>query len=92
MAPPGRRLKFALAVLASQLLLVALALAWAIHMTLIAANGSVYFFEDNRTILWIEIVASVIICLFGTAIFAIQVYRLGEHRRSDETRDERRDR
>jgi len=90
MAPPGRRLKFTITVLASQLLLIALALAWAIHMTLIAANGAVYFVETNRAILWIEIAASVLISLFGTAVFAIQVYRLGERRGSDNTRDERR--
>jgi nitrogen fixation/metabolism regulation signal transduction histidine kinase len=76
--------------LASQLLLIALALAWAIHMTLIAANGAVYFIEANRVILWIEIAVSVLISLFGTAVFAIQVYRLGEHRRSDERPEDRR--
>jgi membrane protein implicated in regulation of membrane protease activity len=90
MPPPGRRLKFTLLVLASQVLLIALALAWTIHMTLIAANGSVYFVENNPVILWIEIIASVLISLFGTAVFAIQVYRLGERRRSDDTRNERR--
>jgi uncharacterized BrkB/YihY/UPF0761 family membrane protein len=90
MPPPGRRLKFTLLVLASQLLLIALALAWTIHMTLIAANGSVYFIENSQVILWIEIIASVLISLFGTAVFAIQVYRLGERRRSDDTRNERR--
>ena len=88
--PPGRRLKFTLLVLASQLRLIALALAWTIHMTLIAANGSVYFIENNQVILWIEIIASVLISLFGTAVFALQVYRLGERRRSDDIRNERR--
>jgi hypothetical protein len=90
MPPPGRRLRFTIMVLVSQLLLIALALAWAIHMTLIAANGAVYFMEKNHVILWVEIIISVLICLFGTAVFAIQVYRLGERRRSDGTPDERR--
>jgi len=90
MPPPGRRLKFTLLVLASQLLLIAMALAWALHMTIIAANGSVYFIENNQVILWIEIIASVLISLFGTAVLAIQFYRLGERRRSDDARNERR--
>ena len=91
MPPPGRRLKFTILVLVSQLLLIALALAWAIHMTLIATNGAVYFVETNPLILWIEIIATVLISMFGTAVFAIQVYRLGERRRSDESREDRRD-
>jgi membrane protein implicated in regulation of membrane protease activity len=83
-------LKFTILVLASQLLLIALALAWAIHMTLIAANGAVYFVETNSLILWIEIIATVLISLFGVAVFAIQLYRLGERRASDESREDRR--
>lgn len=90
MTSPGRRLKFTIFVLVSQLLLIALALAWAIHMTLIAANGSVHFIENNRVILWIEIVVSVLISLFGTGIFAVQLYRLGERRKSDQTGEDRR--
>jgi len=57
---------------------------------MIAANGEVYFVEDNSAILWIEIVVTILICLFGTAVFAIQVYRLGERRRSDERSEDRR--
>jgi membrane protein implicated in regulation of membrane protease activity len=90
MAPPGRRLKFAITVLVSQLLLIALALAWAIHMILIAANGAVYFVENNPAILWTEVVITVIISLFGVAVFTLQVYRLGERRRSDERSEDRR--
>jgi hypothetical protein len=77
-------------VLVSQLLMIALALAWAIHMTIIAANGAVYFVEPNPVILWIEIIATLLISLFGVAVFAIQVYRLGERRASDEGREDRR--
>jgi heme/copper-type cytochrome/quinol oxidase subunit 2 len=77
-------------VLVSQLLLIALALAWAIHMTLIAANGAVYFVESNSLILWIEIIATILISLFGVAVFAIQLYRLGERRASDDSREDRR--
>jgi hypothetical protein len=52
-------------------------------MVLIAKNGAIYFVEANPTILWGEIVATIVITLFGTAVFAIQVYRLGEKRRAD---------
>jgi amino acid transporter len=90
MLPPGRRLKFTILVLASQLLLIALALAWAIHMSLIAAHGAVYFVEPNLVILWIEIIATVLIGLFGTVVFVLQLRRLGERRGSDNVRNERR--
>ena len=87
---PARRLRFALIVLISQLLLIALALAWAVHMALIAANGAVYFVEDNRTVLWTEIAATVVIGLFGTVVFAMQLRRLGERRSSDRRSEDRR--
>jgi hypothetical protein len=82
----GRRLKFALLVIVSQLLLIALAIAWVIHMVLIAVNGSVYFIEKNPMILWGEIAAVAFIALFATAVCAIQIYRLGERRGADERR------
>jgi membrane protein implicated in regulation of membrane protease activity len=77
-------------VLVSQLLLIALALAWVIHMALIATNGAVYFVEANPVILWTEIAVTVLISLFGIVVFAMQLRRLGERRRSDDTPDERR--
>ena len=76
--------------LVSQLLLIALAIAWAVHMALIAANGSVYFVEDNLLVLWLEIALTVGICTFGTAVFIMQLRRLSERRRSDERTAERR--
>lgn len=78
--------------LISQLLLIALALAWAVHMALIAANGSVYFVEDNLLVLWLEIALTVGICTFAMAVFIMQLRRLGERRKSDEgTPADRRD-
>ncbi len=88
--PSGRRLKFAVFVLASQILLIALAVSWVIHMAIIAKNGSIYFVESNHLILWIEIVGTLLITLFATAVFAIQVYRMGEKRRDDYTGEIRR--
>ena len=86
MPPYGRRLKFTILVLVSQLLLIALAIAWVAHMVLIAKNGAIYFIETNAVILWAEIVATTLITLFATAVFAIQLYRLGERRRGDARR------
>ncbi len=79
----GRRLKFAILVLISQLLLIALAVAWVVHMTLIAANGAVYFIEANPLVLWAEIGATAFITLFATAVFTLQIYRMGERRKGD---------
>ncbi len=87
---PARRLRFAVVVLISQLLMIALALSWAIHMALIAANGSVYFVESNPLVLWLEIALTVGICIFGAAVFVMQLRRLGERRTSDRTRQDRR--
>lgn len=86
MPPYGRRLKFAILVLVSQLLLIALAMAWVVHMVLIAKDGAIYFIETNRVILWGEIAVTVLITLFATAVFALQLYRLGESRGADRRR------
>ncbi len=88
----GRRLKFAIVIIVSQLLLIALGIAWVAHMVLIATDGAIYFVEKNSAILWGEIAATVLITLFATAVLAIQIYRLGERRRGDErkTGDEER--
>ena len=87
---PTRRVRFAIVVLVSQLLLITLALAWAIHMIIIAVHGSVYFVEDNPFILWLEIIITMLICLFGVTVFILQLRRLGEHRKSEETHRDRR--
>jgi len=79
-----RRLTFAIVVIVSQLLLIALAIAWLVHMSLIAMNGAVYFVERNSVILWAEIGATLVITLFGAAVLAIQLQRLGERRRGEE--------
>ena len=79
----GRRVKFSVLVLAAQLLLIAMAIAWCIHMVLIAKNGQIYFVEENPAILYGEIAATVLITLFAITVFAIQCKRLGERRRDD---------
>ena len=81
-----RRLKFTTVVLVSQMLLIALAIAWLIHMIVIAAYGAVYFIEREPLILWIEIGASLIITLFAIFVLTIQIRRLSERRRDDRDR------
>lgn len=78
-----RRLKFTTVVLISQMLLIALAIAWLVHMIVIAAYGEVYFIEREPLILWIEISASLLITLFAVFVLVLQIRRLGERRRND---------
>ena len=85
-----RRLKFTLLVIVSQMLLVALAIAWLIHMLLIALNGSLYFIENNPYILWAEISAALLITTLAIAVLIIQLKRLGERRRGDDRRTDNR--
>jgi membrane protein implicated in regulation of membrane protease activity len=78
-----RRVKSTAYIIISQFLLIALAVAWAIHMIIIAKYGSVYFVENNPVILWAEIIASIIIAVFAALILSTQIQRLGERRKSD---------
>jgi hypothetical protein len=78
-----RRLKFSLLIVISQVLLVALAISWLVHMTIIAVSGSVYFVEQNPAILWAEISISVLVTIFAIYLLALQIQRLGERRGSD---------
>ena len=78
-----RRLKFTSVVLISQMLLIALAIAWLVHMIVIARYGAVYFIERDPLIIWIEISASIVITLFAIFVLSIQIKRLGERRRND---------
>ena len=78
-----RRLKFTSVILLSQMLLIALAIAWLVHMIVIAIYGSVYFIERDPLILWIEIGASLLITLFAVFMLTLQIRRLNERRRND---------
>ncbi len=77
-------MRFAIVVLVSQLLLIAMAIAWVVHMVIIAVHDSAYFVETNPIILWGEIAATVLITLFAVGVFAIQLSRLGERRRNED--------
>jgi ABC-type nickel/cobalt efflux system permease component RcnA len=82
-SPMQRRLRFSLLVLISQILLVALAISWLVHMVTIAVCGSAYFVENNRLILWSEIALTILITMYALYILIGQIQRLGE-RRGDE--------
>ena len=80
----GRRVRFALIILVSQILLIALAVVMLIQMILISLNGVVQFAENNKTILIIEIILTALITFFGIFVFLMQLRRLGENRSSDQ--------
>jgi protein-S-isoprenylcysteine O-methyltransferase Ste14 len=85
----GRRVRFAIIVLASQLLLIALAVVMLVQMILIAVHGLVQFVENNQAILIIEIILTTLITFFGIFVSIVQLRRLGENRSSD-SRENRR--
>jgi ABC-type nickel/cobalt efflux system permease component RcnA len=85
-----RRLRFSTLIVITQMLLIALAVTWLLHMVTIAIYGSVYFVENNPFILWAEITASLLITIFAIFVLALQIRRLGERRRSDRREGDRR--
>jgi membrane protein implicated in regulation of membrane protease activity len=85
----GRRLRFGIVVLAAQLLLVAMATAWCLQLTLIAVRGEICFTETNVAILYGEIAATVLVVAFAVLVFVIQYRRLTEKRASDDKRQSR---
>ena len=80
----GRRVKFSMAVLLAQLLLVGTAVSWCVHMLLIKKHGEIYFTESNPWILNAEIIATAVIVLYAIIVFALQWKRLAERRGSDD--------
>jgi len=83
-----RRLRFATLSMVNQILLIALAVAWIVHIALIGKYGAVYFKENNPVVLWVEIITLIVILSFSIYIFILQVRRFGERRRdSDDTVD-----
>jgi uncharacterized BrkB/YihY/UPF0761 family membrane protein len=81
-----RRLRFSILIIVSQMLLIALAISWLIHMLVIATAGSIYFVENNPYILWGEIIASIVIMIYAVFMLALQIRRLGERRGADRGR------
>lgn len=75
-----RRLRFATLSMVNQILLIALAIAWIVHISIIAAYDAVYFEENNPVVLWAEIITLAVILLFSIYIFILQIKRFGERR------------
>ena len=80
----GRRLRFGVVVLAAQLLLLAMAVAWCVQLTLIAVRGQICFAETNAFILYGEIAGVALIAVFALVVFVMQYRRLNEKRASDD--------
>ena len=72
-------------VLAAQVLLLAMTVAWIVQLTLIAINGRICFEESNHAILYLEIAALAVIGVLFLVVFVLQYRRLGE-KRADEDR------
>lgn len=85
----GRRLRFGILVLAAQLLLIAMAVAWCVQLTLIAVWGEVRFTETNAGILYAEIAATVLVTVFAVVVFVMQYRRLNEKRTGDSRQQEK---
>jgi protein-S-isoprenylcysteine O-methyltransferase Ste14 len=75
-----RRLQFATLNILNQILLIALAIAWIVHICIIAVYGAVMFEENNSLVLWSEIVTLAVILIFSICIFIVQIQRFGEKR------------
>jgi membrane protein implicated in regulation of membrane protease activity len=86
----GRRLRFGIVVLAAQLLLLAMTVAWCVQLTLIAVRGRICFEEPNAVILYGEIAGMVLVAVFALVVFVMQYRRLTEKRTSDSRQDDRR--
>lgn len=84
----GRRLGLGIAVLAAQLLSVAMAVAWCIQLALIAAHGEVSFRETNTAILYGEIALTALVGMFAAGVFVVQWRRLSETRANDAKRQD----
>ena len=75
-----RRLQFATLSILNQILLIALAIAWIVHISIIAAYNAVLFEESNPVILWSEIIVLVCITVFSIYVFILQIRHFGEKR------------
>ena len=85
-----RRLRFATFSMINQILLIALAIAWIVHISIIGMYGTVYFEENNTVVLWVEIITLIVILSSSIYIFLLQIRRFGERRRdSDDSVDRR---
>lgn len=86
-----RRLRFATLSMINQILLIALAIAWIVHIAIIGKYGTVYFEENNPVVLWAEIITLIVIMSFSVYIFILQIRRFSERRRDSDDIVDRKD-
>ena len=72
--------KLSVSVIVTQLLIIGLSIAWGVHAVLVKVNGAVYFVEPNQAILYLEILMTTVISLYGIVVFILQIR---EHGKSD---------
>ena len=72
------------------MLLIAMAVAWCVQLTLIAVWGEICFSEPNAVILYGEIAATVLVAVFAVLVFVMQYRGLTEKRASDDRQQDRR--
>ena len=78
-------------VLVSQLLLIALAVAWGIYLITISKNGGeIISAETNNVILYSEIIATGLIIILAVAVISMELYRMSTRRREDSSINYRR--
>lgn len=70
-------LRLSMSVLVSQMLTIALSIAWFVHAVIVKINGVVYFVEPNLAILYLEIFVTTAIALYGIAFLFLQIKEHG---------------
>jgi len=78
-----RRLRFSLIILVSQMLLMALAIAWGVNLILIAQHGGLYSIEANPLVLYGEIAATVLIIIFAIVVIYLEIIRMRSKRQGE---------
>ncbi len=71
-------IRFPISVLVSQMLTMALSIAWLVHAVIVKVNGAVYFVEPNLAILCLEIVMTAAIAIYGIVFLFLQI-KIGRH-------------
>jgi uncharacterized membrane protein YcjF (UPF0283 family) len=83
-----RRLRFGAVVLAAQVLLIAMAVAWCVQLALTAVWGETCFSQTNAGIQYGQTVAGVLVVVLAVFVLVIQHGRLTEKRINDCRQDE----
>ena len=81
----NRRIRFSAVVIVSQILLIALSLAWGIYLITIAMNGGVLSVENNPWVLFGEIFATFLIIQFAMVVIFLELYRMRVRRHGERT-------